>query len=175
MSRYLSLLAKVGAALFIVLLDPAFSIDLQLVGGVLILQTVPAALVGLYTAWLHRSALIAGLLTGLGSGVLLLYLIPQRAADGRVLKAHFGGSSWPLRWLGLDSPATVYVGLVALAVNLGVAVGLTVVLRALGVPGGRDATSPDDYYADAGDEDFQRLGDLVDGEQRTPVGAHARI
>ncbi|MEV6970888.1 sodium:solute symporter [Hamadaea sp. NPDC051192] len=174
-SRYLSLLAKVGAALFIVLLDPAFSIDLQLIGGVLILQTVPAALLGLYTAWPHRAALIAGLLTGLGSGLLMLYLIPQRAADGHVLKAHFGGSSWPLRWLGLDSAASVYVGLLALAVNLGVAVGLTVVLRAIGVPGGRDATRPDDYFADAGDEDFQRLGDLVDGRHPAPVGAHFRI
>jgi SSS family solute:Na+ symporter len=171
-SRYASLLAKFGAVSFIVALDPAFSIEFQLIGGVLILQVVPAVIGGLYTSWPHRRALIAGLLAGLGSGVLMLYLLPQRAGDGRIVKAHFGGSSWPLEWFGLESRSTVYVGLIALGANLVVVVAGTLLLRAIGVPAGRDATRPEDYYADAGDEEFRRLDDLVDGRQRT--GAHAR-
>ena len=34
---------------FILLIDPQFSIDLQLIGGVIILQTLPAVAIGLFT------------------------------------------------------------------------------------------------------------------------------
>ncbi len=46
--------------------------------------------------------------------------------------------------------------------NVVVAVVLTLVLRALKVPTGRDQTSPADYYADAGDPRVQpELADLA--------------
>jgi hypothetical protein len=51
---------KLGAVAAILFIDPQFSIDLQLIGGVIILQTLPAVALGLYTRWLHRGALIAG-------------------------------------------------------------------------------------------------------------------
>src|SRR5262249_28042331 len=63
-SKIASLAVKAGALLAIVLLDPQFSIDLQLIGGVIVLQTLPAVAIGLYTAWFHRWALVAGLVTG---------------------------------------------------------------------------------------------------------------
>ncbi|MBV1855024.1 sodium:solute symporter family protein [Catellatospora tritici] len=171
-SRWVSLLAKVGALAFIVLLDPRFSVELQLVGGVIVLQTVPAVVLGLWTGWFHRFALVGGLLAGLGSGVLLLWRVPQRAADGSVVKAHFGGSNLPLSELGLGGGA-VYVGLLALAVNLLVVVAATVLLRGLRVPGGVDLTRPEDYYADAGDGAAGRAEELIDGRSaRAP--AHAR-
>ncbi len=44
----------------ILALDPQFSIDLQLIGGVIILQTLPSVGLGLMTRWFHRGALIAG-------------------------------------------------------------------------------------------------------------------
>ncbi len=59
-SKISSLVVKVGAVACIVFLDPQFSIDLQLIGGVIILQTLPAVALGLYTRWLHRGALVAG-------------------------------------------------------------------------------------------------------------------
>ena len=40
--------------LVILLIDPQFSIDLQLIGGVIILQTLPAVALGLYTRWFHK-------------------------------------------------------------------------------------------------------------------------
>ena len=49
-------------------LDPQFSIDLQLIGGVIILQTLPAVALGLYTRWFHRGGLIAGWIAGMGAG-----------------------------------------------------------------------------------------------------------
>ncbi|GHJ45190.1 solute:Na+ symporter, SSS family protein [Catellatospora sp. TT07R-123] len=172
-SRWVSLLAKVGALAFIVLLDPRFSVELQLVGGVIVLQTVPAVVLGLWTAWFHRFALIGGLLSGLAAGVLLLWRVPQRGADGAVVRAHFGGSNLPLSELGLGWGGAVYVGVLALAVNLLVVVGATVVLRGLRVPAGADLTRPEDYHADAGDGAAGRAEDLIDGRSaRTP--AHAR-
>ena len=53
-SKVTSLVVKVGAVLFIVLIDPQFSIDLQLIGGVIILQTLPSVAIGLFTRWFHK-------------------------------------------------------------------------------------------------------------------------
>jgi solute:Na+ symporter, SSS family len=146
-SKIASLVVKVGAVAFIIFLDPQFSIDLQLIGGVIILQTAPAVALGLYTRWLHRGGLIAGWIAGMGLGIWMLYEIPN-AATGR---KHFGGSAFPLADFGFDTRKTIYVGFVAVIVNLVVAVLVTVVLRAMKTPDGADGTTPDDYFADEGD------------------------
>jgi SSS family solute:Na+ symporter len=147
-SKISSLVVKVGAVACIVFLDPQFSIDLQLIGGVIILQTLPAVALGIYTRWFHRGGLIAGWVAGMGLGTWMLYQIPN-AATGR---AHFGGSAFPLeKFAFIDSKTTVYVGLVAVAVNLAVAALVTLALRAGNVPDGGDDTNPDDYFADEGD------------------------
>ncbi|MEN3356419.1 MAG: solute:Na+ symporter, family, partial [Mycobacteriales bacterium] len=57
-SKLTSLVVKAGAVVVILVLDPQFSIDLQLIGGVIILQTLPALVLSLYTRWFHRSALL---------------------------------------------------------------------------------------------------------------------
>ena len=88
-AKLASLVVKFGAVLFIVFIDPQFSIDLQLIGGVIILQTLPAVAIALYTRWLHRWALIAGWAVGMAWGLYLLYLIPNPATG----TAHFGGSA----------------------------------------------------------------------------------
>ena len=41
-AKWASLVVKFGAVAFILFIDPQFSIDLQLIGGVIILQTLPA-------------------------------------------------------------------------------------------------------------------------------------
>ncbi|MEU5944520.1 monocarboxylate uptake permease MctP [Micromonospora sp. NPDC047465] len=146
-SKITSLVVKVGAVACIVFLDPQFSIDLQLIGGVIILQTLPAVALGLYTRWFHRGALVAGWVAGMGLGMWMLYQIPN-AATGR---KHFGGSAFPLADFGFDTQKTIYVGIVAVLVNLAVAALLTVVLRAARVRDGGDGTTPDDYFADEGD------------------------
>jgi len=147
-SKIASLVVKVGAVACIVFLDPQFSIDLQLIGGVIILQTLPAVALGIYTRWFHRGGLIAGWVAGMGLGTWMLYQIPN-AATGR---QHFGGSAFPLeKFAFIDSKTTVYVGLVAVAVNLAVAALVTLALRAGKVPDGGDDTNPDDYFADEGD------------------------
>jgi solute:Na+ symporter, SSS family len=154
-AKLASLVVKFGAVLFVLLIDPQFSIDLQLIGGVIILQTLPAVAIALYTRWLHRWALVAGWAVGLGYGLYLLYIIPN-AATGR---QHFGGSALVLDKLTLfgwhpfaGSTVQIYVGFVALVLNLVVTVIATFALRAGRVAEGADATRPGDYHADEGSD-----------------------
>ena len=146
-SKIASLVVKLGAVLFIILLDPQFSIDLQLIGGVIILQTAPSVALGLYTRWLHRGGLIAGWVAGMALAMWMLWKIPNVATK----HAHFGGSAFPLSDFGFDTKKTIYVGFVAVLVNLVVAVIVTIILRAAKAPAGVDGTTMDDYFADEGD------------------------
>ncbi len=157
-AKLASLVVKFGAVLFVLLIDPQFSIDLQLIGGVIILQTLPAVAIALYTRWLHRWALVAGWVAGMGYGLYLLWLIPN-PANG---KQHFGGSALKFDQLTVfgwhpfaGSQVQIYVGFVALVVNLVVAVVVTVALRAGKVAEGSDATRPADYHADEGTDRLQ--------------------
>ncbi|MDT5036518.1 MAG: solute:Na+ symporter, family [Micromonosporaceae bacterium] len=143
-SKITSLVVKVGALGFIIFLDPQFSIDLQLIGGVIILQTLPAVAIGLYTRWLHRGALIAGWAVGMAAGFWMLYVTPNVATK----RAHFGGSAYALSHLGFDTKVTIYTGFIAVILNILVAVGVTFVLRAMKTPDGVDATVEDDYHVD---------------------------
>jgi SSS family solute:Na+ symporter len=151
-SKIASLVVKVGAVAFIVFLDPQFSIDLQLIGGIIILQTAPSVALGLYTRWLHRGGLIAGWAVGMILAFWMLWLIPNPATK----KEHFGGSAFPLSHLGFDTPKTLYVGFIAVAANALVAVLVTLVLRAMKTPEGVDGTTPDDYFADEGDPRLEK-------------------
>jgi SSS family solute:Na+ symporter len=140
-SKITSLVVKAGAVATILVLDPQFSIDLQLIGGVIILQTLPAIVLGLYTAWFHRGALIAGWTAGMVVGLAMLYTTENPATG----KEHFGGSLYRWADLGLDTDKTIYPGLIAVLVNLAVCVVGTYVLRALRTPAGTDTTDPADY------------------------------
>ena len=138
-------------SLFIIAIDPQFSIDLQLIGGVIILQTLPAVAIALYTRWLHRWALVAGWAVGMGYGLYLLYLIPNPAAG----RAHFGGSALALDKLTLLGwhPFGGFAGadlrrLRGAGAQPGGRRGRHARLRARRVAEGVDATSPLDYHAD---------------------------
>ncbi|MGI5126436.1 monocarboxylate uptake permease MctP [Pseudonocardia sp. CA-107938] len=168
-AKLASLVVKFGAVLFILAIDPQFSIDLQLIGGVIILQTLPAVAIALYTRWLHRWGLIAGWVAGMALGMYLLYVIPNAAAG----RAHFGGSALALDKLSIvgwhpfaGSTVQIYVGFVATVVNLLVAVVVTVALRAAKVAEGDDATHPADYHADEGSA---RLRPVAEGHGAAPA------
>nr|WP_205860982.1 sodium:solute symporter [Planosporangium flavigriseum] len=156
-SKVTSLLVKVGALAFILFLDPQFSIDLQLIGGVVILQTLPAVALGLYTRWFHRGALITGWIAGMAAGFWMLYVTPNAATRHQ----HFGGSAFALSHLGFDTKVTVYTGFLAVGVNLVVTVLATLVLRAMKTPDGVDATVADDYHVDEGDPRVKDLPEPV--------------
>ncbi|MBN6035721.1 monocarboxylate uptake permease MctP [Amycolatopsis sp. 195334CR] len=160
-AKLASLIVKFGAVAFILFIDPQFSIDLQLIGGVIILQTLPAVALSLYTRWFHIWGLVAGWIVGMGWGMILLYNIPNPATG----KAHFGGSALPLDKLNLfgwqpfaGSQVQIYVGVVALAANLVVAVLVTVVARRLKVVNGTDQTNDADYHVDEDDKNLRAVG-----------------
>jgi SSS family solute:Na+ symporter len=159
-SKLASLVVKVGALVVIIGLDPQFSIDLQLIGGVIILQTLPAVAIGLFTRWFHRVGLIAGWVAGMVVGFWTLWTIPQVAwtADGpQTVRNHFGGSAFKLSELGLDTTYTIYAGFVAVLVNLLVAALVTVIARRIGTPDGPDTTHDGDFVADRGDAGVHEL------------------
>jgi SSS family solute:Na+ symporter len=164
-SKLASLVVKVGALLAILALDPQFSIDLQLIGGVIILQTLPAVALGLYTRWFHRWGLIAGWAAGMAVGFWTTFQIQQKLfnPDGSItiVKAHFGGSAFPLSKLGLDTTWTIYAGFLALVANLVVCVVATWLFRALKVADGVDLTKADEYFADQNDPRLRDIPEVV--------------
>jgi SSS family solute:Na+ symporter len=164
-SKLASLVVKLGALLAILALDPQFSIDLQLIGGVIILQTLPAVAIGLYTRWFHRWALIAGWVAGMVVGFWTTYQIQQTLVNPdktiTIVKAHFGGSAFPLSKLGFDTKWSIYAGFLAIVANVLVCVIATLVLRAMKAPEGEDRTQPDEYFADRGDPRVHDLPAVV--------------
>jgi SSS family solute:Na+ symporter len=161
-SKVVSLAVKAGALVVILALDPQFSIDLQLIGGVLILQTLPPIVLGLWRTGAHRWALLGGWAAGMVTGLLMLY----DTANATTGKAHFGGPQYPLSQLGFDTKMAVYTGLLALLVNLAVTAVLTVVLRAVRAPEGRDVTAAEDYEAEVGEPGVEPLPGTAEQERR---------
>ena len=135
-SQWVSLVIKLGALLFALELPRTFSINLQLLGGIWILQTFPALVSGLFTRWFHRYALLAGWLGGMIFGTIAAYKVATPTTS------HWAGST------DLEFGHTVYIGLSALILNLAISVILTLVFKAARVPAGADETLPHQYTAD---------------------------
>jgi SSS family solute:Na+ symporter len=129
-AKIVSLGVKLGALAFVIVLPTKYAIDLQLLGGVWILQTLPSVALGLYGR-LHRHALLAGWLVGMVVGTAM------------AIDQSFKSSVYPLDLFGLHINA--YEAIFALAANLIVSVLGSVVLNALKVPNGPDATTPEDF------------------------------
>ncbi len=135
-ARVASLFMKVGALGFALVLNKTFSINLQLLGGIWILQTFPAIVISLYTRWFHRYALIVGWASGMVYGTIQAYRTPGGG------QAHFGASSTSL------FGQVTYIAIAALILNLAVSAVLTPLFRKMGVQDGYDETKPSDYIAD---------------------------
>ncbi|GAB3137340.1 sodium:solute symporter family protein [Micromonospora sonneratiae] len=124
-AQVVSVTAKLGAVVFVFGLRNQAAINLQLLGGIWILQTFPAVAIGLYTRWPHHRALLAGWLVGMVSGTLMVVW----GGFGSVVSVELGGQR-----------VQVYAALAALVLNLAVTVALTPLLDRLRVPRGVDRT-----------------------------------
>ncbi|RAG86269.1 sodium:solute symporter [Streptacidiphilus pinicola] len=140
-AKLVSLVVKLGALGFVLGIDKQFSINLQLLGGIWILQTFPAIVTGLFVRWFHRWALLVGWAAGMAYGTYEAYGVAAPGKPG----SHFGGSSANIPAIGQIG----YIGVTALVLNIVVAVVLTLVLKALKAPEGVDETTAADYTADA--------------------------
>ncbi|HEU4618487.1 MAG TPA: sodium:solute symporter [Gammaproteobacteria bacterium] len=117
-AKLVSLVVKIGALAFILLLPTTYAIQFQLLGGIWIIQTLPAVVIGLYTRWLHPWAMLAGWAAGMATGTLM------------AASTNFTSSTYPLQ-IG-DFTVSGYAALYSLIVNLVVCAVLTAVLRLAG-------------------------------------------
>jgi len=131
MAKWVSLIVKFGALVFVIGLNPEYAIILQLLGGILIIQTLPAVLIGLYTRWLDSWALLIGWAIGTGAGCWMFV-----AANNT--------TTWQLHILGWTVPG--YTAFYALIINLVVTIVLTPVMKMLSA-GPADKTLAADYHA----------------------------
>jgi SSS family solute:Na+ symporter len=129
-AKLVSLLVKFGALLVIVFLPTQFAIDLQLLGGVWILQIFPAIVIGLFTRALRPTGLLLGWAAGMVIGSYLAWSVGLKP----VYALTIGGK-----------PYTVYIGLIAIAVNLVVAAVVSAIEAMLGRDRPADMTAPADY------------------------------
>jgi SSS family solute:Na+ symporter len=117
MAKIVSLVVKVGAVVFILAIPQAYAIQLQLLGGIWIIQLLPPILLGLFTRAFNAHALLLGWVAGTAIGTYMA------AARG------FVSSVYPLEILGVTVPG--YAALYSVLVNFLVAAALSPLLDRL--------------------------------------------
>jgi SSS family solute:Na+ symporter len=131
MAKWVSLIVKFGALIFIVFVPLQYAIQLQLLGGIWIIQTLPAVLTGLYTRWFNPWALLIGWAVGTFAGTYMAASVNFAA-------------TYPLAIGGWTFPG--YIALYTLILNLVIAIVLTPLMNTLGAKP-LDQTAAADYYA----------------------------
>jgi SSS family solute:Na+ symporter len=134
-AKIASLAVKLGALVFILVLPQQYAINLQLLGGIWIIQTLPAVLIALYTRWFHPWGLLAGWAAGMASGMAM------------ELSLGFKGAIYPLHLFGWTMPC--YAALSSLVLNLAVAALASLAINAIIRTARSDMTSASDYLRGA--------------------------
>jgi solute:Na+ symporter, SSS family len=129
MAKWVSLVVKLGALVFILLVPTQYAIQLQLLGGIWIIQTLPAVIIGLYTRWFNAWALLIGWAVGTVLGTVMAASVNFAAM-------------YPLAIGGWTFPS--YIALSTLVLNLIVAAVLTPVFNAI-AHAAADETLASDY------------------------------
>jgi SSS family solute:Na+ symporter len=124
MAKIVSLVVKIGAVVFILAIPQSYAIQLQLLGGIWIIQLLPPILLGLYTSRFNAMALFAGWAAGTVVGTAMA------ASQG------FTSSVFPLQALGVTMPG--YAALYSVLVNFLVVFALAPIFDRIG----RTAGSP---------------------------------
>ncbi|MCK9908681.1 sodium:solute symporter [Microbacteriaceae bacterium K1510] len=131
MAKWVSLIVKFGALVFIIFVPSQYAIYLQLLGGILIIQTLPAVMLGVYTRWFNDWALLIGWAIGTAAGTWMFIAANLTPNYSLVI----GGFTFP-----------GYTALYTVILNLIVAVVLTPVFNAVSAVG-VDETAAADYQA----------------------------
>jgi len=116
MAKWVSLIVKFGALVFIVFVPSQYAIYLQLLGGILIVQTLPSVMLGVYTRWFNDWALLIGWAVGTVAGTWMFVtanLTPN----------------YPLAIGGFTFPG--YTALYTVILNLIVTIVLTLLFNAM--------------------------------------------
>jgi SSS family solute:Na+ symporter len=107
-AKTVSLVVKVGALVFILFVPTKYAIYLQLLGGIWIIQTLPAVMLGAYTRWFNSWALIIGWAAGIVAGTAMAVA----AKLTPIYPLMLGGHTFP----GYTAVYTVLFNLVVAAV-----------------------------------------------------------
>src|SRR5208282_3943616 len=102
-AKVVSLIIKIGALVFIFFIPFQYAIQMQLLGGVWIIQTLPAVMLGLFTRIFNGWALLIGWAAGTVLGTAMAAAVNFTAV-------------YPLHILGETIPC--YIAVSSLAVNL---------------------------------------------------------
>jgi SSS family solute:Na+ symporter len=130
-AKRVSLIVKVGALVFILFVPTEYAIQLQLLGGIWIIQTLPPVMLGVYTRWFNSWALLAGWAVGTGAGTIMAIATKLTTTFPLVI----GGHTFP-----------GYTAVYTVALNLAVAAVLTPVFNAVSAGRGIvDETTASDY------------------------------
>jgi SSS family solute:Na+ symporter len=129
-AKLVSLLVKGGALIFILFVPTKFAVQLQLLGGIWIIQTLPPVMLGAYTRWFNAWALLAGWAVGTAAGT-------QMAFSTQL------SNTYPLVLAGYSLPG--YTAVYTVILNLLVAIVLTPLFNALGKRNSADQTAAGDY------------------------------
>jgi SSS family solute:Na+ symporter len=132
MAKWVSLIVKFGALVFIVFVPTPYAIQFQLLGGIWIIQTFPAVIIGLYSRWLNHWALLCGWGVGMIAGTWMAASVNF----GAMYPLHIGG------WTFVG-----YIAIWSIILNFVVAIVLTPVFNAIGAGHRRDQTADADYLA----------------------------
>ena len=130
MAKIVSLVIKAGALVFIFALPLQYALWLQLLGGVWIIQTAPAVVLGLYTRFFNGWALLLGWVAGFGLGSWMV-------ASNNFTPVY------PLHVAGISFPC--YAAVASLVVNLLVAWVVSLYLNRVASDHDQDATVAEDY------------------------------
>jgi SSS family solute:Na+ symporter len=133
MAKWVSLIVKAGALVFILFVPTKYAIYLQLLGGIWIIQTLPAVMLGAYTRWFNDWALLVGWAVGTAAGTAM------------AIAANLT-PTYPLAMGGYTFPG--YSALYTLVLNLLIVIVLTPIFNAIGARRTRfDETVAADYFA----------------------------
>jgi len=116
---------------FIIGLPLKYAIQLQLLGGIWIIQTLPAIVLGLYTRKLDYRGLLVGWAAGIATGTWM------------AITLKLAGSIFTIHLFGMAIPG--YAAVWSLIVNLVVSIVVSALVSVLGMKQGVDQTSPQDY------------------------------
>jgi SSS family solute:Na+ symporter len=129
-AKWTSLLVKAGALVFILFVPTQYAIQLQLLGGIWIIQTLPAVLLGAHTRWFNSWALLAGWAAGTFTGTAM------------AAAAHLT-PTYPLTVGGYTFPG--YAAFYTVILNIVIAGVLTPLFNTLGARERFDETAAADY------------------------------
>ena len=115
-AKLTSLIVKVGALVFILFVPTQYAIQLQLLGGIWIIQTLPPVMLGAYTRWFNSWAMLVGWAVGTLAGTWMAISVKLT----NTFPLHVGEHTFP-----------GYSAVYSVILNLVVAIVLTPIFNAM--------------------------------------------